>query len=115
RVSSKKSFKSLEFGRGAPGTINSAHRWVSRFNTFRQAALRQNIKLPFTGQDIVRFLDSIIGKLKPSVNGKPVVSVTVVKAAVSCLAEYGTFTYSKASGYELTRQDAALISTWSHD
>ena len=56
-ISSKKSIKTLQFGFGAPGTIHTAHRWVERLNAFRQSTLRQNIDLPFTGDDIIHFFD----------------------------------------------------------
>jgi hypothetical protein len=63
RLTSKRRLKQLEFGHGAPSTQYSQSLWVRRFNTFRQHALKQDITIPFTGDDIIRFFDTMIGKL----------------------------------------------------
>ena len=115
RISSKKSLKALQFGSGAPGTILTAYRWVERLNAFRQSTLHQNIDRPFTGDDLIRFFDSIIGKLKPSIKTKPVPSVDVVKRGLTSLSAYGTFTYPEASGYKLTARDGSRLQTWVDD
>ncbi len=66
RFSSKKTVKQLQFGRGAPTTMASQSLWVNRFNSFRQQTLRQQLTNPFTGEDFLRFLDSIIGRFVSS-------------------------------------------------
>jgi hypothetical protein len=115
RISSKKSIKTLQFGSGSPGNIQNTLRWVKRFNAFRQYALRQNVDLPFTGDDLIRFFDSIIGKLKPSIKAKPVPSADIVRNALISLSSYGTFTYPEASGYKLTARDGVRLQTWVDD
>jgi hypothetical protein len=63
RITSKKTAKQLQFGRGAPGTRDHETLWVRRFEAFREHALKQDITVPFTGEDLLRFFDSIIGTL----------------------------------------------------
>ncbi|KAJ6178691.1 hypothetical protein N7519_009152 [Penicillium mononematosum] len=62
RLTSKKRVKQLQFGHGAPGTRYSQNLWVRRFNAYRQHSLREDPTVPFTGEDLIRFFDSIIGK-----------------------------------------------------
>ncbi|TAQ88753.1 hypothetical protein B7494_g2950 [Chlorociboria aeruginascens] len=115
RLSSKKAIKSLQFGTGAPGTLDIAHRWVNRFNAFRQLTLRQDIGLPFTGDDLLRFFDSIVGKLKSTIRGKPAPSKEVMVGGFGHISAYGTFTYTEASGYKLTARDGSRMNTWLDD
>lgn len=61
RLSSKKSFKQLKFNAKAPGTQATQSLWVRRFEAFREHVLHQSNSTPFTGQDLVRFFDTIIG------------------------------------------------------
>lgn len=65
RISSKKTVKQLKLHSAAPGTEKSRSLWITRFNAFREHVLRQSIDVPFTGSDIIRFLDTIISKLPP--------------------------------------------------
>jgi hypothetical protein len=115
RISSKKAIKSLEFGRGAPGTIDMAQHWVQRFNAFRQSTLRRSIDIPFTGDDVLRFLDTIIGKLRRHSRDKPVPSSEYIVGGFAQISAYGTFTYKEESGYKLTVNDAARLQTWLDD
>ena len=46
--------RTLQFGYGAPSTIQHQSLWVARFETWRET-LRQNIDTPFVADDIVRF------------------------------------------------------------
>lgn len=62
RLASKKTVKQLQFGHGAPGTREKQDLWVRRFNSYRQHTLRQDPSVPFTGEDLIRFFDSIISK-----------------------------------------------------
>lgn len=61
RLSSKKSFKQLKLNAAAPGTRYSQSLWVRRFEAFRENVLHQPNSTPFTGQDLVRFFETIIG------------------------------------------------------
>ncbi|KAF8854058.1 hypothetical protein BDZ45DRAFT_806147 [Acephala macrosclerotiorum] len=115
RISSKKAIKSLEFGHGAPGTIDNSQLWVQRFNVFRQVTLKKSIDLPFTGDDVLRFLDTAIGRLRPHSRDKPVPSSEYIVGGFKHISSYGTFTYKEASGYKLTVNDAARLQTWLDD
>ena len=64
RVNFKRTIKQLQFGHGAPETRESNSLWVTRFNAFRQHTLKQSLKAPVTGDDLVRFFDAIIRKLE---------------------------------------------------
>src|ERR1700760_684659 len=65
RVLSKKTVKQLEFGYGAPMTREHQSLWIERFNAFRTHTLNQSLEQPFTGNDLIRFFDTIIGKIQP--------------------------------------------------
>lgn len=66
RISSKRSAKQLTFGAGAvPSTQRHTSVWVNRFLAFREHTLRQDLSSPFTSEDVVRFLDAILGKHTP--------------------------------------------------
>jgi hypothetical protein len=62
RIASKKTVKQLKLRLLAPSSQNLLDLWVRRFEAFREHVLRQSLDTPFTGLDIIRFLDSIIGK-----------------------------------------------------
>ena len=61
RLSSKRTVRQLDWHATAPGTSSARSLWVQRFEAFREHALHQNLKDPFTGDDVIRFLDSIMG------------------------------------------------------
>lgn len=61
RLTSKRTVKQLQFGHGAPGTRAKQSLWIRRFNAFRQHTLKQSLDTPFTGDDMLRFFDAIIG------------------------------------------------------
>jgi len=63
RLTSKVTVKQLQWGHGAPGTQRSQALWLNRFNAFRRHTLKQSLTTPFTGDDLLRFFDSIIGTL----------------------------------------------------
>ncbi|KAI9783428.1 MAG: hypothetical protein M1816_001402 [Peltula sp. TS41687] len=110
RVSIKRTVKQLEFGPGATSTRFQQQLWVDRFNAFRQNVLRQSLTTPFRGDDLVRFFDAIIDIIRPGAVGKPAPMMTFNGLAV--LSNYNTFTYSKSSGYQLTKQDGLRIKTF---
>ena len=62
RMSTKRTARELDFASGAPGTRAGQTLWVNRFDSFRTEVLRHNLETPFTGEDLVRFFDAIIGK-----------------------------------------------------
>ncbi|KAK9245323.1 hypothetical protein V1506DRAFT_521936 [Lipomyces tetrasporus] len=78
RLTSKRAFKQLQFGHGPPGTRTQQELWVARFNAFRTHSLKKSLSVPFSGEDIVRFFDSIIGRLAPAGRGKPAINDDVV-------------------------------------
>lgn len=106
RLKSKKTVKTLEFGHGSPSTISIQALWVNQFNAFRKHTLKHSLEKPFTGDDILRFFNVIIDKIKPSFLDKLAVSKTTIVCALRVLSQYGTFWYgSAASEYRLTAQD----------
>ena len=62
RIASKREVKQLEFGRGAPGTQSAQSLWVRRFESFREHTLQQDPTQPYSGDDLIRFFSTIIGK-----------------------------------------------------
>jgi hypothetical protein len=115
RLSSKIAYKQLQYGYGAPSTRLNQVRWTERFNEFRVQTLQQSLSTPFTGQDVWRFLDTIIGKLRPIGRDKPGPNETMIRKALHILIDYGTYTYPKNSGFEFTATDGARIKTWFSD
>ena len=85
RLTSKRTAKQLEFGRGAPGTRAKQELWVARFNAYRQYTLKKSLSEPFTGDDVLRFFDSIINKIRPSFRDKPSPGVTLMTNAFQIL------------------------------
>ena len=63
RIASKRTLKTLQFAQGAPGTRQSQKLWVRRFEAFREHTLGNDPTTPFTGPEVIRFFDSIIGKM----------------------------------------------------
>jgi hypothetical protein len=77
--------------------------------------LRQRLDTPFTGDDLIRFFDSTVGKVEPGFTAKPAPSKSVFVKALTILADYGTFTYPQATGYQLTARDSKRITVWFDD
>lgn len=124
RIASQRTLKRLQFGHGAPSTRAEQKLWVKRFEAFREHTLGNDPTIPFTGPEVIRFLDSIIskvplslvplylanvasviGKLKPAACDKPVPSVVTIVRAYEIIIDYGVFTWSEKDGYHITRQD----------
>lgn len=61
RHSSKQTVRNLKWGSGAPSTRRVQDLWVNRFKAFRKS-ISQGPEKPFTGDDVIRFFDSIIRK-----------------------------------------------------
>jgi len=110
RLKTKAAVKSIEFGHGAPGTRYEQDLWVTRFNTFREFTLRQSLATPFTGDDVIRYMDAQIDKLK-RIQGLPPCEENV-ETALAVISAYGTFTYAAGTGYKLTPNDAARLKSW---
>jgi hypothetical protein len=115
RINSKRTAQRLQYGRGAPSTRQAQEIWVARFNAFREFTLRKPLNLPFTGDDVLRFFDSIIDKIRPGSVHKPAPSDEIVTKAFGIISDYGRFTFSRASGYDLSPHDAVRIQTWKDD
>ncbi|KAI9793441.1 MAG: hypothetical protein M1816_000335 [Peltula sp. TS41687] len=105
----------LEFGNGAPSTRATQDLWVGRFNAFREFTLKKALTDPFSGDDILRFFDSIISKIRPTNRGKRGPGVEWLTSAFKILSAYGIFTYPKSSGYELTNRDGLRLHTFLDD
>jgi len=60
RISSKRVVKQLQSSKGAPSTRGHQRLWVRRFEAFRQAVLAQDLKRPYSGDDLIRFFDSVL-------------------------------------------------------
>ncbi|MCJ1264769.1 hypothetical protein MMC22_004644 [Lobaria immixta] len=114
-ISSKKTVKQLEFGSGAPSTRLAQELWIGRFNAFRQFTLKQSLDKPFGGDDLVRFFDAMLYKIRPHISGKPAPSDTLVRNGFQILINYGAFTYTKTSGFEITRRDGLRVQTMVDD
>lgn len=128
RLTSKRTVKQLQFGRGSPGSRYDQELWVGRFNVFRQVTLHQSLDEPFTGtdvipslykvltdrvgEDLIRFFDTIIDKIKPGYKGKPAPSDQVVNKGVKILLDFGTFTYA---GFHITKQHGVRLQTFKDD
>lgn len=63
RRQSKRTAKQLTYAHGAPGSQIRQNLWVQRFESFRGQVLKQDLAVPFTGEDVLRFIDSMIGSL----------------------------------------------------
>lgn len=68
-----------------------------------------------SGFSLIRFLDVIIGRIDPGVADKPAPNMNTIRNAIWILMSYGTFTYSKSSGYKLTAQDGHRLETFLDD
>lgn len=93
RLTTKRTVKQLQFGCGAPGTRVQQELWVNRFNAFQEFTLKKPLTEPFNGDDLLRFFDSVTGKLQPGSRGKPGPNIQVVVRGFHILSDYGTFTY----------------------
>lgn len=62
RITSQRAVEQLRFGHGAPATRTIQSLWVTRFNAFREQILNQSLKVPFTENDLLRFLSAIVCK-----------------------------------------------------
>ena len=74
------------------------------------SVLKEDISKPFGGDELIGFLDIIIGKLKPNCLAKPAVSNSTVTAAIKVLVEYGQFNYREK--FEVRRGDRIRIHTF---
>ncbi|KAI3398505.1 hypothetical protein diail_9029 [Diaporthe ilicicola] len=107
RISSKKTVKQLRFQGVAPKSQSYQSLWTRRFEAFRQHVLQQSPDVPFTGTDMIRFFDSIIGKIKPCGTNKPAPNLNVIQSAFKVLLKYGTFRWSDKDGFGMTPHDGA--------
>ena len=85
RIGSKRTVKLLEFGKGPTKSQDTQKLWVTRYETVRTSVLKQDVSKTFDGDDLVRFLDMIIGKLHPGSIGKPAVNTSTIETAINAL------------------------------
>ncbi|KAF5872684.1 putative zinc finger x-linked protein [Botrytis fragariae] len=112
RIQSKKTAKQLSFGTGRQETKDAQLLTIERFKTFRTDALRHaNFKDSFSGDDAIRFLDSIIGIIIPSRRNKPAPNASTAISMIRSLSLYSIFTYN----HRFTPQESARINTWFDD
>lgn len=114
RHESKGMVKRLQFGYGAPGTMSQQSLWVRRFKEFRSVTLHQDILLPFTTEDILRFFNSMLNKMSLP-HGKPGLNVGTFVTATAVLLEYGRFQWRKDEGFDLGEQLGVKLKCWIHD
>ncbi|PVH99893.1 hypothetical protein DM02DRAFT_413875 [Periconia macrospinosa] len=109
RRSSKIAFKTLALTHNSPGAEYASSLWVSRFQAFREHTLRQPTTQPFTSEDLIRFFDVIIGKVR---SRGPCPNARVVQLAMHYLQEWGEFTWAD---FHLSAHDHQLINAWKND
>ncbi|KAL8833615.1 MAG: hypothetical protein Q9176_007909 [Flavoplaca citrina] len=90
RIASKRTVKLLSQYYGAPGTRENQALWSNRFNTFRKETLKQDLSRPLTADDLIRFLDVIIGYMKTA-EGKPGPSLSVIQTASKIIIQQEKF------------------------
>ncbi|KAI9790015.1 MAG: hypothetical protein M1816_005629 [Peltula sp. TS41687] len=91
RLNTKRTIKSLQFGH----------------------VPRKSVAQPFDGDDLLRFFDCIIAKVKPHSRDKSAPWVSLITNAFRIFLDYGTFTYSQ--GYSLTKRGGAQFQTFVDD
>ncbi|OQE16321.1 hypothetical protein PENFLA_c028G08693 [Penicillium flavigenum] len=83
----------------APGLVGEAVQYLSATH------LREDPTIPFTGEDLIRFFDSIIDIVKPTDTGKPAPNLSLVQGAFEILLAYGEFTWTESDGFNISRHD----------
>jgi len=113
RRSSKRTVKQLLYGCDAPDTRYHQELWTNRFNAFRTITLQKSTDQRFAGDDLIRFLDCSIDKIRPQLSSKPVCNPDTFPGAVNTLLDYGIFTYSEVNtGFRFIKHDGAWIQTF---
>ncbi|KAK4979462.1 hypothetical protein LTR28_004529 [Elasticomyces elasticus] len=72
RIKTKKRMATLQDTAGAPSTVRSRALWMNRLQIYLTQARGFDAAHVPTGDDIARFAETIVGKLKPSYKNKPV-------------------------------------------
>ena len=112
RIESKRVVQQLEFGRGRPpSTQTTQSLWIERFQAFREEVLKQGDAArgrPFTSDDLIRFLASILDKMELQ-RDKPAPNLSTIRGAIKCLLGYGWFTWRE---FAWSQHDSARIETW---
>ncbi|CAI7636217.1 unnamed protein product [Penicillium viridicatum] len=115
RLTSKKRVKQLQFGYGAPSFRRSQDLEVRWFNTYRQYTLRQDPTILFTGEDLIRFVDSVIDIVKPTDTSKPAPNLGLINRAFKILLAYGEFTWTESDGFKISRYDGRRLQSFLDD
>lgn len=94
RIESKRVVQQLEFGQGrTPSTQATQSLWIERFQAFREEVLKQGDaarRRPFTSDDLIRFLASILDKMELK-RDKPAPNLSTIRGAIKFLLAYGNF------------------------
>ncbi|KFY24325.1 hypothetical protein V493_05304 [Pseudogymnoascus sp. VKM F-4281 (FW-2241)] len=106
RLTSKRFSKNLQFSRGRKTTQYRNDLWFRRFATFRQFTLRVREDQTPTGEQLERFLETIVNKVKPKSLEVP--SYEWLKAGFRHLRLALVFHYSK---FTLSKHDSSRISS----
>ncbi|KAK5703447.1 hypothetical protein LTR17_022089 [Elasticomyces elasticus] len=114
RMKSKKTVKQLTFGHSAPSTRYSQDLWLARFQAFLSKVLMKQLDQPFSSDDLIRFLSSVItpGVLRIA-KGKPGPNDTLLYRGIQILKQYGDFTWGDR--FKMTKQDLLRIKVFVHD
>ncbi|KAI7275302.1 hypothetical protein KC345_g6886 [Hortaea werneckii] len=112
RIESKRIVQQLKFGQGrAPATQAQQSLWIERFQAFREGVLKQGDAArgrPFTSDDLIRFLTTILDKMELE-RDKPAPNLYTITSAIKCLLAYGTFTWRE---FSWSKYDSARIGAW---
>ncbi|RYN21317.1 hypothetical protein AA0112_g10335 [Alternaria arborescens] len=105
RISSKRTVKQLTFQHGPTVSRVAQTLWIRRLETWREA-VGQDVRKPFTGDDLIRFMDVIIPKMVV-VEGKPGPNRNTIISATKLIMAYGHFKWSEQDGFRMTAHDTS--------
>ncbi|KAE8448563.1 hypothetical protein EG329_009444 [Mollisiaceae sp. DMI_Dod_QoI] len=94
RRESKKSLRTLQFAHGAPGTRTNHETVIVSWDAFCQTISHDPATCP-TGDDIFRYLDTIVRNTKTKIAGKPAASLSVIRAIWARLIKLLKFRHEK--------------------
>lgn len=112
RLTSKRVTKQLELGHGVDGTRYIQNLWITRFDAYRVHTLHATLSEPFTPDDLMRFFDSMISKIKSRFRDKPAPNQSLFASALDILLQYGTF---KWATFEMTWHHGTRMKTFFDD
>jgi hypothetical protein len=117
--------KQLTFQRGPTASRVNQTLWIRRLETWREA-VGQDVRKPFTGDDLIRFIDVIIRKSRSRyvgkkrnfshtltiaklvvVEDKPGPNKNTIISATKLIMAYGHFKWSEQDGFRMTAHDTS--------